>query len=278
MYDINVKNVKKGSKFYYIFLGCGIFNLLLFGVFGVSTIVELSKLDSKTLSISVNVKSHYDDEGNKMYSPIYYYEVDGQQYSCRSSASSSKNPGTQNKTVYYDSKNPSNCMNEYSKSSNFIIMLIFLILSVPLIIIGVINIKKVNKRVKVIKELNQTGKLVKNLPYRLGNTGMTVNNVPIKRPVVDYTLSSGSTITLYGDPRHDRKYYDADGMVDLLIDENNPDNYFIDFEINRLSGNLPQDYYIQNNQNNSVYSSSSEQPIHNQEQTQYNNQNPNINN
>ena len=31
-------------------------------------------------------------------------------------------------------------------------------------------------------------------------------------------------------------------MVDLVIDENNPKNYFIDFEINRLSGNLPSDY------------------------------------
>ena len=44
-------------------------------------------------------------------------------------------------------------------------------------------------------------------------------------------------------------------MVDLVIDEANPNNYFIDFEINRLSGNLPTDYYtnnqtFQNNGNN----------------------------
>ena len=39
-------------------------------------------------------------------------------------------------------------------------------------------------------------------------------------------------------------------MVDLLIDESNTDNYYIDFEINRLSGNLPQDYYQGNQQNN----------------------------
>ena len=41
----------------------------------------------------------------------------------------------------------------------------------------------------------------------------------------------------------DRKVADADGMVDLIIDENDPNNYFIDFEINRLTGNLPTDYY-----------------------------------
>ena len=39
-------------------------------------------------------------------------------------------------------------------------------------------------------------------------------------------------------------------MVDLLIDESNPNNYYIDFEINRLAGNSPQDYYQQNNQVN----------------------------
>ena len=41
---------------------------------------------------------------------------------------------------------------------------------------------------------------------------------------------------------YNRKYSDQDGMVDLVIDENSPKNYFIDFEINRLSGNLPSDY------------------------------------
>ena len=107
---------------------------------------------------------------------------------------------------------------------------------------------KISKRVKAVQELNKKGKLVKNLPYRLEDTGMTVNNVRIQRPVVDYTLPSGSIIKLLGDPRHDKKSADSDGMVDLVIDENNPDNYFIDFEINRLTGNLPQDFYISNNQ------------------------------
>ena len=59
----------------------------------------------------------------------------------------------------------------------------------------------------------------------------------------------------YGDARYDRKTFDSDGMVDLLIDENNPENYFIDFEINRINGNLPQDYYQQNSQSISDNSS-----------------------
>ena len=89
---------------------------------------------------------------------------------------------------------------------------------------------------------------------------MVVNNVPIKRPVIDYTLPSGTVIQLYGDPRHDRKTADADGLVDLIIDESNYENYFIDFEINRLSGNLETDYYNKSQQ-------SVETPVVNQDST-----------
>ena len=68
--------------------------------------------------------------------------------------------------------------------------------------------------------------------------------------VVDYTFPSGREISLYSDLRYDGKTYDSDGMVDLLIDENDPTKYFIDLEINRKSGNLPTDYYHQNSDSN----------------------------
>jgi len=201
-----------------------------------------------------------------MYSPVYYYTVNGKNYSCGSNSSSSINPGTENKMVYYDSKDPSNCMTEYSKSSNNILLFV-LILPILFIVIAVINILKINKRVKKILELNQKGKLVKNLPYRLENTGTVINGVPIQRPVIDYTLSSGTTVTLYGDPRSDKKLYDEDGVVDLLIDESNPDYYYIDFEINRLSGNLPQDYFQQ------PMNTNNQGQMYNQQPVDYNNQN-----
>lgn len=271
MFDINTKNVKKGRRFFYIFLAAGILFLFIFGGMFVSNTIKSNSLNSTVLSTRVEIKSYVNDEGTTMYSPVYYYEVNGQNYSCDSNSSSSINPGTQNKNVYYDSKNPSNCMTEYSKTGNYITLL-FLLLPIIFILVAVINIRKVNKRVKAILELNRKGKLIKNLPYRLENTGMVVNNVPIQRPVIDYTLPTGTTITLYGDARHDKKHFDADHMVDLLIDESNPDNYYIDFEINRLSGNLPQDYYQQPmmNQNN-LYN---QQPQNlNQSQTQQFDQN-----
>ncbi len=96
--------------------------------------------------------------------------------------------------------------------------------------------------------LNKKGKLIKNIPYKMEETGMSVNNVPILRMVIDYTLPSGEEVILYGDPIYDSKNINNDELVDLLIDEDNPKNYFIDFEINRLSGNLPEDYFDNNNQ------------------------------
>ena len=241
MYDINVKVIKKGKKFYLIFLLAGLFFFAIIGGIIFVNANKKAKMDATTMSKSVDVLSHNDD-GTTMYSPVYYYEVNGVEYSCSSNSSSNIHPGNGNKKVYYNSKNPSECVTEYSSNTNKVLFFV-LILPIAFIAIAIINMMKINKRVKKVEELNQKGKLVKNLPYHMEPTGMSVNNVPVMRPVVDYTLPSGSTIALRGDPRHDNKSFDADGMVDLVIDENNPDNYFIDFEINRLTGNVSSDFF-----------------------------------
>jgi hypothetical protein len=136
-------------------------------------------------------------------------------------------------------------MTEYSSESG-ILFFAFTLLPLLFIVIAVINIMKINKRIKKINQLNQTGKLVKNLPYYLENTGVVINGNPIRRPVVNYTLPNGGTILLRGDGRNDGRLFDADGLVDILIDEANPENYYIDLEINRLTGNLDSDYYMGN--------------------------------
>ncbi len=82
------------------------------------------------------------------------------------------------------------------------------------IVIAVVNIMKANKRIKEILKLNQTGKLIKNLPYRLEDTGTVINGVKIQRPVVEYVLPSGVNVTLYGDARYDQKTFDSDGIVE----------------------------------------------------------------
>lgn len=129
---------------------------------------------------------------------------------CNSDSSSNIYPEKENKKVYFDSKNPENCMTEYSKSGNNMLLL-FMIVPIIFIVFSILGIIKVNKRVKAVLELNQNGKLVKTLQYRMENTGTIVNGVPIQRPVVDYVLPNGISVTLYGDAINDKKSFDSDG-------------------------------------------------------------------
>lgn len=261
MYDINIKNVSNGKKVYYFLVA---FGFIFFGVglaFFVVGFIKDESLDSEVMADRVEVNSRVNSEGSTMYSPIYYFDVNGVGYTCSTGFSSSSYPETEDVIVYYDSRDPSNCLTEYSKSNSVLVLLIFGGIGLLVMVRGFVQVGKVNKRVKAIIQLNSTGKLVKNLPYRMEATNTVVNGVPLQRPVVDYALPSGSVVQLYGDARTDKKLYDADGFVDLVIDEVNIENYYIDFEINRLTGNLDSDYYkpkdgvnpvpyYQNSQNN----------------------------
>ena len=246
MYDINTKNVKKSYKFYAIFIIAGVlFAAIMLGIF-IAGIVSQNSLDSSTTSTRVSINETKDSDGDNMYSPDYYYEVDNKEYKCSTNVSSSVKPDEKGTTVYYDSKDPSKCRTEYENGVNGFLLL-FLILPAVFIVIGIVFINKTKKRVKVINDLNQNGKLVKNLPYHLEESNISVNDVPLMKIVVDYRLPNGQVVKLEGDPRFDRKDSDGDGKVDLVIDEANPENYYLDFEINRISGNRSEDYYVDPN-------------------------------
>ena len=195
--------------------------------------IKLKSMDSQIMSKRVEVDM-YEDIEDTYYTPIYYYRVGGVEYSCRGQGSSTAYPSTENKVVYYDSKNPERCYDSYSKSVNWI-MLVVLIAILYMLLYGFIRLTRTNKKIKIIKELCQNGKLIKNLPYRLVDADFGGSKERIlKKIVVDYKLPSGETVELYGDTRFDEKTRDQDGMVDLLIDENDPTKYFVDFEIKQL--------------------------------------------
>lgn len=246
MYDISLKNLKKGRLLPIIFILGGIVFSIIVSFFPYLIVHNNNEYDESTMSTKVEVTPYRDNEGNKRYSQIFYYEVDGKEYSCNSGISRNYAPSTKNKKVYYDSTWPSSCLTTPEKSISYI-FLIFILIPIRGIYVGVRDLKKVNKKIKEVIDLNQYGKLVKNLPYKLEDARVFINNVQLKRIVVDYTLPDGSRTTLYGEPRYDKKYIDDDMMVDLIIDENDPSKYFIDLEINRLTGNLESDYYNPNN-------------------------------
>lgn len=248
MYDINFDNLKKGRKEYLIFLIIGFISFVLLMTMTVSNIVKWNSLDSHVLSTSVSIRETTGDDNFTRYTATYHYNVDGNDYSCSTMTRTNYFPSQKNKVVYYNSASPEVCMPKSSKISNFL-MLLFWIIPALFLFASVPNILEINGRIKIIKELNKKGKLIKNIPYKLEKTGKVINDIPIYRVVVNYVLKSGDIVALYGDDRYDNIFCDSDRMVDLIIDEENPGNYFIDFEINRLSGNLPQDYYSKKTDN-----------------------------
>lgn len=232
MYNINYKNVKKGRTFGLIFLLAGLLFLVIIGGLLISNFNKKNSLDSSTEAYRIDENCKTDSDGDYMCSPIYYYTVSGNEYVCGSSSSSSTTPSMDKNLVYYDSNNPSKCMTEY-ESGTSLFMALFLILPIVFIAIGGANIASVQKRIKKIKYLEQNGTLIKGLTYTMEPTNFTVNGRQVMRPAVDYQLPSGSVVHLQGDPRHDNVSFDNDGLVDLLIDVNDPSNYYIDFEITK---------------------------------------------
>ncbi len=232
MFDINLKNVKKGKGFYLIFLIVGSIVALICLLIFINTIKTKNSFNSSVEAYEVDDNCDYDDDDDWICHPIYYYRVGNAKYVCKSKTGSSF-VNSNDRTVYYDKRNPAKCMTQFESSTNYFI-LIGVALGGIFIAVAVVGMLKVSKRIKIIKALNTTGTLIKNVPYSLKETGMVVNNVAIMKPVCDFNLPNGVPVHLEGDGRHDRKYNDADGRVDVLIDMNDLNNYFIDFEINAI--------------------------------------------
>lgn len=140
-------------------------------------------------------------------------------------------------------------MVEYEEISIADIIVLLIISSAPLIltIVSVINMIKLINRIRMAKWLNENGKLIKDLPYKLKRTGIEIYGKRMRKPVISYSLPDGKVLELEGDLRYDCKLSGDDEFADLVIDENNPNNFFIDYDINRLTGNLPTDYYKNKN-------------------------------
>lgn len=86
------------------------------------------KYDSKTEAYNI-----VDDSNDNTYNPIYFYIVDGKEYTCTSKVGSSKKSDKKKNMVYYDSKNPENCITEYEKSTNKFAGYMFLLLTAGMI-------------------------------------------------------------------------------------------------------------------------------------------------
>lgn len=234
MYNIDYSNIKKEKSFFNVFLFAGIWFFLLIILF-IFLFAHHEKAYTKSVpSTKTEIITYTNDNGDKMYSRAYEYNVDGESYVCRSNMKTSKKPDTNSTDIYYKEDDPSNC---YIKEQLSVLLLIpffiLLLISIIFATIGLVGVKKYNKKIKIIKYLSSNGKLIKGIPYTAIESNVTINNKTLKKIKITYTTKTGETRVLYSEPIYN-KYVPEEGLADLLIDEENPQNYFIDLNIEQL--------------------------------------------
>ena len=236
VYNVDLKKARGPLSFGVIFTLVGLLFLAIMGGILISNINKKKALDSEIKATNVIWEEHYDSEDGTTYSPNYEYIVDGKIYVCKSTTSSSSRGG--DGIVYYNSKNPGQCMTDFDNSSSGILAF-FLIIPVIFIVVGALQIKKSITKSNIAKELAKSGVLVKNIPYHLENSNISVNNVPLKCIATTYKFPDGVLREIRSEALKGNVLSDADGMCDLLYDPNNYDHYFIDFNISTTGVGSP---------------------------------------
>ena len=240
MYNISKDNIKYFKRFYLklIILSFSVFIILSTILVTIGKENYQTNKTAKIIDTKQEVKESLSADDKKyIYYYHYYYEVNGKAHTC------TKRNDTILNIVFYNQKDPSKCMILHEKVGFYafhiglLAILVFMILSIK-------QLHKARKSQRNIKILQKKGKLIKSIPCTMKNTGLTINGQPYHMPVVSYQLKTGNIIDLYGLERHDPYGKYDRKTVDLLIDEDNPKIYYIDYRIDRISGNLDQDYYL----------------------------------
>lgn len=227
MYKINYKINKILLFCGIIFLFVGIIITICFGVISYQTNKKLANLDSHVRATNIDWNDYVDDDGDIMYKPIYYYEVDNQEYICKTNISSS-NINHSKKMVYYDSNNPSDCLTE-QEITNSKLFLMFLIMPGIFIVLGTIFIIIVVRKKLLINKLAKDGILVRNIPCNVVPSNVTMNGIRIPKIKASYNFPDGITrelSNLYYD-----KILDEGNTCDLIYLETNYKKYYLGFNI-----------------------------------------------
>lgn len=125
----------KQGKLVFIIVGI-IFTII--GFFMIKSDIDTkNRMDSQTYSTDVTYKTHTKREDGRtktMYSPIYHYLVNGQNYECKTNFSSNTKPSKKPVVVKYVANNPSDCFVNIA-GKNFLNWL-FLILGLVAVFAG----------------------------------------------------------------------------------------------------------------------------------------------
>lgn len=225
MYSID--NILKTNKLMYkiIFIFSLAF-ILLFSIFALKDIINVSSIYNRKVKSNI---SEYIPTDNNMYKKVYYFDADNRQFSCLDSVViNSKNNQIDKKTIYYNFEDPNVCTTNIIKKTNLIVYMFIISLCIPLLI-GLIGMIKINKKINKIKMLSKCGKLVKNLQYEVVETKKRNGNILYKAKT-KYKFKN-QVLILYSESIYDKKLFKEYPTIDLLINENDVNDYYLDFNI-----------------------------------------------
>ena len=128
----------------------------------------------------------------------------------------------------------------------FGLIIVYGIIALPLLILPVIptattyyNYSKKICKIDDIQDLKENGVLIKNIPCQVVSLSFEFNQITI-----NYTLPNKSKVKLRSGPLSKNECPNTVNTADLIIDKYDINIYYIDTCINRISGNLPTDYFV----------------------------------
>ena len=242
MYDISDKKIKKGLTLYLIvtilgiiYLFDGIFNFISFKIIQKNATYEI-----QAEKIDVQKKDIFDLFA--YYKTVHYYVLNDKEYVCKNSMFAKYLGPSNNLTVYYNYNKPSQCYTEDIWIDSFNGLLDSILIGGIFALLGIINIMPIREKKKMIKYLNQYGKLVKNVPYYRNIKYRSDDMTPRTGIIIHCKLPSGEYIRFSQDDISGTKYYDKGGFVDIVYDPYNYEIYYASEEINRVDGNHDDDF------------------------------------
>lgn len=233
MYKINYKNIIGVSYVMVIFLLVGVFFLVNMSFIDKSTNSINDKFDSSIEANNIEViqTTTTTDNGDYYYTAKYNYIVDEIEYTCSSNVkSTSQSTFLGDITILYDSQNPSSCMPDLVSSFGSMSFMVYIV-PIIFIIVGGLSVLKTFINIKKAKYLSNHGTLIKNLEYSIIDSNLTVNGSRKQCLLVDYEFPNGSKKQLKSHPIMNNVLSDGDGKCDMLIDFENPTNYYIALNI-----------------------------------------------
>ena len=229
MYRYNVKYDKIKFMVGSCLLANIIFILSFFGI-GIITLINKHSTDLSILSSKVLVETS-SSRGSTLYTPVYYYNVDGVEHACKSHLSSSIIPPEKQVKIYYSSNNHSKCISEYEYSLSKELFPIYLKLILLTTFIGSLFYIHAYRQSKIVEKLAQNGKLIKNLFCSVIVLPMGIRGKGQAHIIrLRYKTDDDRFLMLNSEIKYGYDYKGKD-KADLLIDPLNPKNYFIDFNI-----------------------------------------------